>query len=200
MKVKHHKEIVDMLYNEWDLGKKASHAKGKICAWIYWFIILGESEKTVIEKKNNKVIGVGGYAKWHSKKHFFRKHFYQILAKVLICSPLIKNKKALHNYLDNYNYVPNSLNNYFDGEVSILIVNENFRNKNIGKKLLLKVFDLAKNDNMKNLQILTDESCNYNFYEALNCQKIYEKVIENGEILYNNKNTEKGFIYEKKLR
>ena len=39
----------------------------------------------------------------------------------------------------------------------------------------------AKNDNMKNIQILTDESCNFKFYEACGCNKVYEKVINNGE-------------------
>ena len=32
--------------------------------------------------------------------------------------------------------------------------------------MLLQVFEYAKNDNMKNIQILTDESCNFKFYEA----------------------------------
>lgn len=200
MKLKYHKNIVNMLYNEWDLGKKASLAKGKTCAWIYWLIILGESEKIIVEKVNDEIIGVCGYAKWHSKKHFLRKVFYQFLAKVLICSPFIKNKKALHNYLDKYEYVPDNLSNYFDGEVSILIVNELFRSKDIGKKLLLKVFELAKKENMKNLQILTDESCNYKFYQALNCEKVYERRVYNGENKFSSNDSEICFIYEKKLR
>ena len=50
---------------------------------------------------------------------------------------------------------------------------------------------------MKNLQILTDESCNYKFYECLGCKKIYETVIKNKETL--NKETEMAFIYEKRL-
>ena len=53
---------------------------------------------------------------------------------------------------------------------------------------------------MKNLQILTDESCNYKFYESVGCKKVYETVIENEEIgKVENKNIEKAFIYEKKL-
>lgn len=51
MRFKHHKEIIDMLYNEWDLGKKNSGAKGKTCAWIYWFEILGESEKNSFKER-----------------------------------------------------------------------------------------------------------------------------------------------------
>ena len=38
------KQSVDMLYNEWDLGKISSRSKGKICTWIYLFEILEETE------------------------------------------------------------------------------------------------------------------------------------------------------------
>ena len=47
------KQSVDMLYDEWDLGKTPSHSKGKICAWIYLFEILEETEKMVIEKEQS---------------------------------------------------------------------------------------------------------------------------------------------------
>ena len=63
MKIKYHKQIVDMLDDEWDLGKKRSNAIGKICAWIYWFEILTDVEKIIIEKQDNKVVGVCGYSK-----------------------------------------------------------------------------------------------------------------------------------------
>lgn len=29
------KQSVDILYEEWDLGKTPSCSKGKVCAWIY---------------------------------------------------------------------------------------------------------------------------------------------------------------------
>lgn len=66
--------------------------------------------------------------------------------------------------------------------------------------MLLKTFECAKNDNMKNIQILTDESCNFKFYETCGCNKVYEKLINNEEP---NKcgsiSNEIGYIYEKKL-
>lgn len=198
MKIKYHKQIVDMLYNEWDLGKKNSKAKGKTCAWIYWFEILNEAEQIIIEKEDNKVIGVCGYSKWNSKKHFIRKKYYGILKNILINSPLIKNKEAIYKYNDDYNYLPKELKDYFDGEITILIVDKSYRGKKIGKKLLTKIFELANKDNMKNLQILSDESCNYKFYENLGCKKVYEKIIPNGEpSICGNLSSEKGFIYEK---
>lgn len=59
---------------------------------------------------------------------------------------------------------------------------------------------MAKKDNMRNLQILTDESSNYHFYEKCGCQKIYETMIKNTEYGKLEKTTdEKAFIYEKIL-
>ena len=201
MRIKHHKQIVDMLYNEWDLGKKSSNAKGKICAWIYWFEILNEAEQIIIKKENNNVIGVCGYSKWNSKKHFIRKKYYGILKDILINSPLIKNKQAIYEYNTSYSYSPKELDAYFDGEITILIVDKANRNKSIGTKLLTEIFKLAQKDNMKNIQILSDESCNYKFYENLGCKKVYEKVIPNKESNRCGDNSfEKGFIYEKVLK
>ncbi len=201
MKIKYYKQIVDMLYKEWDLGKTVSNAKGKTCAWIYWFEILSEAEQIITEKKDGNVIGVCGYSKWDSKKHNIRKKFYRLLKKLLVHSYLVKDKEAIYKYYNNYDYLPKELESHFDGEITILIVNEYYRGKGIGKNLLNKTFELASKDNMNNIQILSDESCNYKFYESLGCQKIYEKIISNEELnKCGNITTEKGFIYGKKLK
>lgn len=197
MKIKHMKQAVNLLYDEWDLGEKESGASGNICAWIYLMDILEESEKIVTYKENDKLIGICGYSKNNSKKYKIRKKFYNIIKRLLYKSPKIKNPKALKKYNDNYKYLPEELLNYFDGEISILIVDKNYRGKNIGKKLLLKTFELAKKDDMNMIYILSDESCNYKFYESCGCKKIYETDVEYGEI--GNRETEKAYIYEKKL-
>lgn len=107
---------------------------------------------------------------------------------------------ALKEYEDNYYYVPDELKDYFDGEVSMLIIDKNLRGKGIGKKMLSDIFELAKKDNMKNLQILTDESCSYYIYESLGCKRIYETIIENKEYgKLGNITTENAYIYEKIL-
>ena len=200
MKIKHHKQIVNMLYNEWDLGKTAAKAKGKTCAWIYWFEILSESEQIITEKINDNIIGICSYSNWNSKKHIIRKKIYAFLRKTLIHSFLVKNKNAIYKYDNDYDYFPKKLENYFDGEIKILIVDKHFRNKQIGKKLLNRIFEIASNDNVTNLQILSDESCNYKFYENLDCQKIYETIIPNGESnKCRNMSIEKAFVYSKKL-
>ena len=133
-------------------------------------------------------------------KHLFKKKFYTIVKNKLYKNKNIKDLHALKQYENNYDYLPKELENYFDGEVSILLVDKNYRGKSIGKKLLLEVFNLAKKDNMKNLQILTDESCNFKFYENCGCKKIYETIVKNQEYgKLGNISSEKAFIYEKNL-
>lgn len=200
MKYNEMKQAVKLLSKEWNLGKKEAGADNDICAWIYLFDVLQESEKIIKYKDGSKLIGFCGYSKEYSNKHKLSKMFYGFVKNRLYKSKSIKNLKAFKEYENNYNYMPDELKNYFDGEVSILIVDEDYRGKKIGKKLLLDVFELAKKDNMKNIQILTDESCNYKFYESLGCKKVYETIVENKKIeQLGNGYTEKAFIYEKKL-
>ena len=200
MKYNEMKQAVKLLSKEWNLGKKESGADDDICAWIYLFDILEESEKIIKYKDRNKLIGFCGYSKNDSKKHRISKTFYKFVKKMLYKSKSIKDLNAFKDYENNYNYVPEEFNNYFDGEVSILIVDKNYRGNKIGKKMLLEIFELAKKDNMKNLQIVTDESCNYKFYEGVGCKKVYETLIENKETgKLENKYSERAFIYEKIL-
>lgn len=200
MKYNEMKQAVNLLANEWDLGKKEAGAEGNICAWIYLMDLLEESEQIVTYKSGNKLIGFCGYSKQSSHKKIVKKKIYKIIGNILKKVKKIKNKNAINKYYNNYNYVPEELENYFDGEVSILIVDKNYRGKNIGKKLLFEIFEMAKKDNMKNLQILTDESCNYKFYEKCGCKKIYETIIENKEYgILGQITSEKAFIYEKTL-
>lgn len=199
MTIKDMKQAVKLLSKEWDLGKKSAGANNDICAWIYLMEILEETEKFVYYRENGKLLGFAGYSNNKSKKYLLRKKFCKFIRYQLYKSKEIKDLKALKEYDENYDYVPNNMKNYFDGEISILIVDEDYRGKKIGKKMLLDIFEIAKKDNMKNLQILTDESCNYKFYAKLGCQKVYETIVENKEYGKENKSTEKAFIYEKKL-
>lgn len=194
------KSAVKLLEKEWNLGKKESGASGDICAWIYLIEILDETEQFVYFRDKGKLIGFAGYSNWNSKKHLVKKKFYNYLKRQLYKSKKIKDLDALKMYENNYDYLPDDLKNCFDGEVSMLILDKTYRGKGIGKKLLLQVLELAKKDNMKNLQILTDESCNYQFYEKLGCKKGYETTVENKEYgKLGSVSMERAFIYEKIL-
>ena len=200
MKINDMIRAVKLLENEWDLGTLESGASRRLCAWIYLLEILEETEQFVYYRENGKLLGFAGYSKWNSKKHILKKKFYTFIKKQLYKSKEIKDVNALIEYEKNYYYVPDNMRDYFDGELSMLILDKSYRGRGIGKKLLLNVFDLAKEDNMKNLQILTDESCSYGIYESVGCKKVYQTIIENKEYGKIGKvNKEIAFIFEKKL-
>lgn len=89
------KQAVKLLANEWNLGKKECGATGNICAWIYLFTILEESEKIVTYKDGKKLIGFSGYSKTNSKKHLLKKKFYTSVKNILYKSKYIKDLNAL---------------------------------------------------------------------------------------------------------
>lgn len=194
------KQAAVLLGNEWNLGKNESKSDGNICAWIYLFEILAVSEEIITYKEKNKLIGFCGYSKRNSNKFLLRKKFYNIIKKLLFKNKNIKNKEALRQYYNNYDYLPEYLENEYDGEISILIVDKNYREKGIGKELLSKIFEKAKKNNLRKLYILSDESCSYKFYEKCGCIKVYETNVYNKEkgklekVLI-----EKAFVYERNL-
>lgn len=197
MKKTYVKQIVKMLTDEWDLGKRSSCAKGDICGYIYLYDVLKESDEIVLYEDNGKVIGICGYTKYNSKRHMLRKMYYSLLQNICINSSKIKYKDKLDDYYNNYDYSPAQLKNNVDGEISLLIVDKDYRNKGIGKKILNDIFKVAKENGLKKLQILSDESCDYSFYESIGCKKIYEKLIENKED--ESSFDEIGYVYIKEL-
>ena len=181
MKIQHHKQVVDMLGKEWDLCKVKSKAIGNTCAWIYWFEILSEAERFVLEYSDGKVIGICAYSKWNSKKFWLRKKYYLLLKWILMHSFLIRDKLEMKKYDSDYDFLPLDIENLYDGEIAIIILDKNNRGKGIGKKMFQKTLEIAKEDDMKNIVILSDETSNYKFYENLGCKKIYEMKVDNGE-------------------
>lgn len=200
MKIWDMKPAADLLAREWNLGKKECGASGSICAWIYLMDILKTTEHMEVFKLNGRLVGFCGYSNADSHKHRLMKKLYAHAEKALFHSRKIKDKNALHEYYDNYDYLPKEMYADFDGEITILIVSSEFRGKGIGKYLLSKAFERAAQEGMKNLMILSDESCSYGFSESMGCTKVYETIVENQE--YGKLGatcSEKAFVYEKRL-
>ena len=181
MKYKDMKQAVKLLDKEWNLGKIQAETTSDICAWIYLMQVLEETEQFVYYRENGKLLGFAGYSKINSKKHRLKMKFYTFVKNRLYKSKKIKNLEALHEYENNYDYMPGDMKSNFEGEVSMIIIDSSLRGKGIGKKLLSDVFELAKKDNVKNLYIYTDDSCSYYIYEALGCKRVFETTVENKE-------------------
>lgn len=191
--------MVNLLYSEWDLDKTTSKSKGKICSWIYILDILAESEEMFIEEDEGRVIGFCGHIKYGSRKKIFRKEIFRLFEKIAYLSPYIKDKRKLLQYNQDYDYCPDSLMQEYDGELNIIVVNKYNRKNGLGKQMLSQLFDIAKKDGVNKMLILTDQSCNYGFYDRIGCSKVFETTIRNGELLKCENDYIKGYVYEKVL-
>lgn len=200
MKYKDMKEIVKLFQEEWDLGELESGAPKELCARIYLFDILEDSDYYVTYNEKGKLLGFCGFCNYNSNKHIIRKMFYSLIKKHLLRSKKIKDKKALKDYYEKYSYTPSNMIKDYDGEITMLILNKKNRGNGIGKSMLFKIFDIAKKDNMKNIIVLTDEDCSYYIYEVTGFKRIFDTIIKTKAYDNNSDIEEKAFIYKKELK
>lgn len=192
------KYAIRLLAKEWNLGARESGAPKWLCAKIYLAKILHESETLICQRDDNgRLIGFAGYAKWRSRRHLLRKLFYGLQTERLMKHRLVKNRLGMKSYHEIYDtYIPEDIAGKFDGELSIIILDSRFRGKGLGEKMIEDIFRLARKDGVRRLQILTDESCNFNFYTKVGCKKVFETTVVNKE---SGSGTERAFVYMKEL-
>ncbi len=200
MKLKFIKPALNLLMDEWNLGAKESGAPKNLCALIYLFELIEKSEYFIYYTENNRLYGFASYSKKNSKKHIVRKKLASLIRKILLKSKKIKDLAAFEKYNNSYDYIPDNLKNTFDGEILILILDKSLRGKGLVKNLLLETYKEARKNNIKNLYILTDDSCTYDIYENTGCKKIFETSISTTEYGTSKIATDEcAYIYEKRL-
>lgn len=189
--------MMNILHNQWELGEEESKTTGPWCAYYLLFDILSKSERMIIKKVDNKVIGFSAYEKRGSKKFSIKKNFYKFLKSLIVKGPFIKDKKAFARYNELYDKIESKFDNKYDGDIIIFIVDKKYQRNGYGSELLKMIFNLARKDNMKKLKIVTDDDCNYKYYERLGFKKIYEEPI-----YFDKAKTQKEeqFIYEVNLK
>ncbi len=192
-------QAINLLLTEWNLGVKESNGPKWVCGMLYLNDIILESRYMIALKNKNKLIGYCGYSDNNYIKHNKIIYIHNKINELL--EHLLNNRQGYVDYINNYEYTPEFLEKSFDGEVSIIILDKQYRGLGLGKKLLNHIFKVAKQKGVERLKILTDESCNYNFYTSLGCKKIYETDILNKEEdrTHSKCIIEKAYIFEKVL-
>lgn len=186
------KSVVNLLLEEWDLGRKVSNAQGDICGWIYLFDILSYADEMWVAVENGEIIGVMGFESYPRPKRKMRKKFYHTLFEKSKKSPDIPNPNALETYYTAYDYCPDELKGQFDGELVIAIVKKSERGRHIGRAVFEHICERARLRGVTRMRIDTDDACNREFYERRGCKCVYETKIKGGE----NFNAEHAFVYE----
>ncbi|MDR0462360.1 MAG: GNAT family N-acetyltransferase [Christensenellaceae bacterium] len=171
-KREHFTKIVDMFLEQWDLGRFASETPGRACGRIYLFEILNCSDQIIAFFDKGEICGIAGFGNYRKPAMRFKRWCYKIRRKIMI-NRKIKNKSGFWKYYESYHYSPKEFENYFDGDLSILIVDKRYRGRGLGKVLFDEICARAHKSGMKKMRIDTDDSCNKGFYERLGCRQMY---------------------------
>lgn len=121
-KLRDAQQLVRMIGAEWDLAKRATRA-GRLCDWIYCAEILAvNTDMLVLTANNGRPIGFAGYSQKNARRHVFRRIVWRTVHFVF--SLAVRNRGALREYYDVYNYAPADIARQFDAECDILIVDK----------------------------------------------------------------------------
>lgn len=143
---------------------------------------LSEATYTCVAKNNGEVIGViMGNVK---KKYRMLSHLPNIIAmlyySILMWLLAIIYHENLNDYRELhavYNAFLKDRKNQFDGVLTLFAITQSSRGLGIGKELLLHLKKYLKENNVKNIYLFTDSTCNYGFYDSQGFIKIDEKDI-----------------------
>lgn len=105
--------------------------------------------------------------------------------------------KSFINENEVYNSIEPDEKLVLDGQITLFAIDEKYRGLGIGKTLLLSLREHFENENVKRVYLLTDNICDYEFYDRYGFER---KASSNIEILRHNKPFElNAFRYEMNL-
>ncbi len=187
--------LVSLLDKEWELGDRESSFGRKVYSLIYAMEVLKGSNVLLSYTVNGSPIGFVGYGSTSfSLKNAPLKLLATFLEKLFWMIPFLKNKVSNKLYYWSYDYLPINLKNYFDSELSMLILDDVYRGKGLGKIMFFKICKMASENGYKKMKIYTDNASNWKFYLKNGCRKKLEK-----EIFFCDGDSERVFVLEKDL-
>ena len=116
----------------------------------------------------------------HSKKVAWTPYTAGILSRLIYLHLLKEGRKTLKAHRDfsqNYKELMGDKEQQFDGELTLLIVDKQYRRVGIGKTLIHQFLEYMKQTKAKNFYLLTDTMCQYTFYDRQGFRKIGKQKV-----------------------
>lgn len=161
--IKHWKQCIEIFSEQWDLN--LSKKKTNIFSFLYLLEICRYSENLFVLKSDNVCCGLVGHSRG-LKRNFLYNILFQI---VILYIYIFYSRKVYWEYTVYNMYRPYI--DLADGELSMIIVSKNYRNKGYGKQAFAYICNVAKNLGFKKLLISTyTKNCNTQFYDIVGCE------------------------------
>lgn len=153
----------------------------QIVLQVYLRSCLEDSTFTKVVEHEGQVIGiVCGRNNKHSKKVAWTPYTAGILSRLIYLHLLKEGRKTLKAHRDfsqNYKELMGDKEQWFDGELTLLIVDKQYRRVGIGKTLIHQFLEYMKKTKAKNFYLLTDTMCQYTFYDHQGFRKIGKQKV-----------------------
>lgn len=95
--------------------------------------------------------------------------------------------KVMLKMSKDFNEIMSDSINY-DNEIKLFFVSEDARGLGLGKKLMNRYISYCKKENIKSIILMTDEGCNYGFYDYYGfsqINRIHSALFDKPELEYN---------------
>lgn len=193
------KYLSEIIRRTWDYDRFCNSKTAKKLGKVYLYTCLADQTYTKVATINNIPIGIimGKNIKKHKCPLNLRLKEILSIISLLISKEGRKASKTFIKVNEIDKELLNSSNKNYDGEVSFFAIDSNYRGLGIGKKLFNFLIEYMKKENIKEIYLYTDTTCNYKFYEH---QGMIQKCSKDYELSINNKieNTT-FFLYEYKI-
>lgn len=193
-------DAAKMMRKTWHYDDSFEGLKDNIHLYKIFFrySIISSKYCDLVADENDRLVGIlmaGPVIKKKSIKHigFGINFIYKWLT-----GKLGKRKAAMNTlsimYEENNKIMKDS--NRYDNEINLFFVDEKTRGNGLGKKLMNRYINYCKNQDIRNIILMTDAGCNYGFYDHYGFKRInaiHSNILAKPQMEYN------GFAYAYKV-
>lgn len=177
-------QLALLMSKEWRLGYKQAQCSRYYTSMCYAHRIYASSQYMfVYVDENDKAMGFVGYANKHLQQQFeTKKEYHNQQYEKMVRADDAGIPGELIKYYKHDNGIEQQQHGISDNYLEIFIVDESYRGKNIANQLMDIVFKCIKRLRVLNptintfneLSIYTTDSCTYQYYDKIGCEKIIE--------------------------
>lgn len=175
--------IKNLINSVWHFERFATNERiRKDILEIYWMNCLREQTFARVVEYQGEVVGILlGRSESEYKRFKMSINACAIIWRIIrLCfsEEARHTTKGYRNFSRAYQELIENRIQEFDGELVLFIVDQNYRAKGIGKKLIELFFQYMKQTQTKCIYLYTDTECNYGFYDKQGFEKVDERWID----------------------
>ena len=160
------KEAAKMMGETWSMDKHLKGLKDRsiIYSILFKLSYIDSDYCDMVVDKNGKLLGFLLAGKTEKSKHIgagIEFIFNLIIGKF---GKRINAVKVMLKMVKDFNEIMSDSINY-DNEIKLFFVSEDARGLGLGKKMMNRYIGYCKKENIRNIILMTDEGCNYGFYD-----------------------------------